>query len=60
MNTPLVLDSSEFPAIDADDAKIVLAAVMKASNPQATMPDAVRLIDPDGYEVWCALLATPK
>jgi hypothetical protein len=56
----LILDSGEFPAVDADGTKMVLAAVMK--NIKTTGPakaDAIRLIDPDGQEIWRALLS-PK
>jgi hypothetical protein len=57
----LILDSGEFPAIDANDAKLVLAAVVKnIKTTGPTMPNAIRLIDPDGQEIWRALLATRK
>lgn len=55
--TEVIVDGGEFNAIDVDDAKIVLAAVMrniKSTGP--TKPDAIRLVDPDGQEIWRALL----
>lgn len=48
----MVLDGGEFPARDADDARTVLASVVrniKISGP--TKPDVIRLIDPTGREV---------
>lgn len=58
---PTVLDGKDFTAIDADNAKLVLARVvggLKRSG--STRPHAIRLLDPDGWEVWRGLLAGPK
>jgi hypothetical protein len=45
-------------ALDVDDANIGLAAVTKNIKSIApTKPDAIRLIDPNGHEVWRALLS---
>jgi hypothetical protein len=58
---PTVLDGRDFMAIDADNAKLVLARVvgsLKHSGP--TRPHAIRLLDPDGWEVWRGLLAGPR
>jgi hypothetical protein len=55
---PTVLDGANFTAIDADNAKLVLARVvsdLKLSGPP--WPHAIRLLDPDGWEVWRGLLA---
>jgi hypothetical protein len=55
-----VLDGQDFAAIDADNAKLVLARVVSGlmhSGP--TRPRAIRLLDPDGTEVWRGLLAGP-
>lgn len=58
---PTVLEGANFAAIDADNAKLVLARVvrdLKLSGP--TRPQAIRLLDPDGWEVWRGLLAGPR
>jgi hypothetical protein len=57
----MVLDGADFAAIDADNAKLVLARVvggLKLSG--STRPHAIRLLDPDGSEVWRGLLAGPR
>lgn len=54
----IVLDGGRFKALDADDARSVLANVVgnvRVSGP--TKPDAIRLLDPKGREVWRALLS---
>jgi hypothetical protein len=58
---PTVVDGRDFIAIDADNAKLVLARVvggLKQSG--STRPHAIRLLDPDGWEVWRGLLAGPR
>jgi len=58
---PTVLDGANFTAIDADNAKLVLARVVrdfKVIGP--ARPQAIRLLDPDGWEVWRGLLAGPR
>ncbi len=55
---PIILDSGEFRAIDANDAKTVLAAVIKNIKTTGPFePDAIRLMDSDGHEVWRTLLS---
>jgi hypothetical protein len=53
----LILDVGHFKADDISDARKVLASVIrnvKVSGP--TKPNAIRLLDPRGAEVWRALL----
>jgi hypothetical protein len=55
---PTVLEGANFTAIDADNAKLVLArAVSDLTLSGPTRPHAIRLLDPDGWEVWRGLLA---
>jgi hypothetical protein len=58
---PMVLEGANFAAIDADNAKLVLARVVRDLKPSGpTRPHAIRLLDPDGWEVWRGLLAGPR
>jgi len=58
---PTVLDGADFAAIDADDAKRMLARVVCDPAIRArARPHAIRLLDPDGGEVWRGLLAGPS
>jgi hypothetical protein len=53
----LILDVGHFKADDISDARKILASVIrnvKVSGP--TKPNAIRLLDPRGAEVWRALL----
>jgi hypothetical protein len=53
----LILDGGKFKAIDVEDAKVVLASVVRNIKvPGPTRPNAIRLIDPTGREVWRARL----
>ncbi len=55
---PAVVDGRDFTAIDADNAKLVLARVVGGlKHSGSTQPHAIRLLDPDGWEVWRGLLA---
>ena len=58
---PTVLHGRDFAAIDADNAKLVLARVVGGLEYSgSTRPQAIRLLDPDGREVWRGLLAGPS
>jgi hypothetical protein len=54
----VVLSSSEFVASDLADAKSLLAGVVTNVRAHASVtPNAIRLIDPSGEEIWRALIA---
>lgn len=56
---PIILGAGEFEAIDAEEAKTVLASVIKNIKTGGPIePDAIRLIDAEGREIWCTLLST--
>jgi hypothetical protein len=58
---PTLLDGADFIALDADNAKLVLARVVGGLQPSgATRPHAIRLLDGDGREVWRGLLSGPR
>jgi hypothetical protein len=53
----MVLDGGNFKADDIAGARRVLAAVIRnirVSGP--SKPNAIRLLDPQGKEAWCAKL----
>jgi hypothetical protein len=57
LSEPIVLYGARFKAKDIYDTRKVLASALrsiKVSGP--TKPNAIRLIDPDGEEVWRGLL----
>lgn len=56
---PIILSAGEFEAIDAEEAKTVLASVIKNIKTGGPIePDAIRLIDAEGREIWRTLLST--
>jgi hypothetical protein len=57
----VVLSSREFEASDLAAAKSFLAgAVTNVKSHGSALPNAIRLIDPDGEEIWRALIAGPR
>jgi len=56
-----VLSSSEFQASNLATAKSILANAVTAVKPHGSaVPNAIRLIDPDGREIWRARIAGPR
>jgi hypothetical protein len=56
-----VLSSSKFKAADLAEAKSILANVVTDIEAQGSVsPNAIRLIDPSGQEIWRALIAGPR
>jgi hypothetical protein len=54
----MILDGSKFEATDTDDAKSFLQKVLHKIEPSEPLqPDAVRLMAPNGEEVWRVLFA---
>lgn len=57
----VVLSTSQFEAANLAAAKSILAmAVTNLKAQDSTMPNAIRLIDPGGEEIWRALIAGPR
>lgn len=56
-----VLDGGRFKAADIYDTRSVLAAVLRTKKThRPKQPDAIRLIDPKGNEVWRARLSSGR
>jgi hypothetical protein len=56
-----VLSTKEFGASDIDAAKSILARGVANTKAQGFVPpNAIRLIDPSGEEIWRALIAGPR
>jgi len=57
----VVLSSSEFAAFDLAAAKSILARAVTSIKTQGSVrPNAIRLIDPSGEEIWRALIGGPR
>jgi hypothetical protein len=57
----VVLDSGSFRAVDAYGAKSVLASALRNVKPSGpARPNAIRLIDPSGQEIWRARLQAAR
>jgi len=57
----VVLGGSDFNAADLTAAKSILAGVVTNIKVDGTVPpNAIRLIDPSGDEIWRALIAGPQ
>jgi len=57
----VLLRTSEFKAANLADAKSILAGVVTNIKARGSVkPNAIRLIDPDGDEIWRALITGPR